>query len=176
MNTFKNHRYSIEYIKDRFKDKELTGIEIGVHAGNNSLWILNTLNIKKMYLIDPWHGYHNLPLERTQAIYEEAMNKLKPHKNKLQVIQMKSNDACDKIEDLSVDFCYIDGDHTSRGVHNDIKNYYPKVKVGGILAGHDYNKIAVKSIVDRFAIRKDVKINHKINKENRDISDWWFVK
>ena len=36
------------------------------------------------------------------------------------------------------DFVYIDGDHSYKGAKSDLRNYYPKVKRGGVIAGHDY--------------------------------------
>ena len=36
------------------------------------------------------------------------------------------------------DFIYIDGDHSYKGAKSDLINYFPKVRQGGIIAGHDY--------------------------------------
>ena len=43
------------------------------------------------------------------------------------------------IKNSSLVFCFIDGDHTEPVVNQDIENYWPKVKEGGVYAGHDYN-------------------------------------
>ena len=56
------------------------------------------------------------------------------------VIRGRSENCHDYFEDNSVDFIYIDGDHSAESVEKDIKNYMPKLKKGGILAGHDYHE------------------------------------
>ena len=45
------------------------------------------------------------------------------------------------IPDDSCDFIYLDGDHSYAGCLADIKAYWPKLKDGGIMAGHDYDDI-----------------------------------
>jgi|ETNvirenome_6_85_1030632.scaffolds.fasta_scaffold08475_2 hypothetical protein len=42
-------------------------------------------------------------------------------------------------DDRHMDFVYIDGDHSYEAVKQDIADWWPKIKQGGILAGHDYN-------------------------------------
>jgi predicted O-methyltransferase YrrM len=49
-----------------------------------------------------------------------------------------------------VDFVFIDGDHTSKSVEEDIKKALWVVKPGGIIAGHDYNWKSVSDVVDKF--------------------------
>jgi len=55
--------------------------------------------------------------------------------------------------DQSVDFCFLDGDHTYEAVSEDVRNWFPKIRPGGILAGHDYvsdEHAGVKRAVDEF--------------------------
>jgi hypothetical protein len=40
-----------------------------------------------------------------------------------------------------IEFCFIDGSHEYEDVKADILAYLPKVKKGGILSGHDYDRI-----------------------------------
>ncbi len=42
-------------------------------------------------------------------------------------------------EDASLDFVFLDADHTYEAVRNDIVFWLPKIKQGGYLGGHDYN-------------------------------------
>ena len=44
----------------------------------------------------------------------------------------------DQIPDGDHDFVYIDGDHTLRGITVDLTRLFPKVKVGGFMAGDDF--------------------------------------
>lgn len=49
-----------------------------------------------------------------------------------------NNDVIDAFPDNYFDFVYIDGDHSYKGAKSDLRNYYPKVRRGGVIAGHDY--------------------------------------
>ena len=58
--------------------------------------------------------------------------------------KMTTDEASNLYEDKSLDFVYIDASHKKENVINDIKNWYPKVKKGGILAGDDWQKSDVR--------------------------------
>ena len=49
-----------------------------------------------------------------------------------------ANAVITSFPDNYFDFVYIDGDHSYEGSKSDLKNYYPKVKRGGVISGHDY--------------------------------------
>jgi hypothetical protein len=51
---------------------------------------------------------------------------------------MTSDEGYDALKFNEWDFIYIDGLHTYEGVKNDIKNFLPLVKKGGVIGGHDY--------------------------------------
>jgi glycosyltransferase involved in cell wall biosynthesis len=42
----------------------------------------------------------------------------------------------------SVDFCFIDGDHAYESVRADLNAWWPKIRPGGTMAGHDYQQPA----------------------------------
>ncbi len=52
-----------------------------------------------------------------------------------------------------MDFLYIDGNHFSPYIDEDIREYYPLVNNGGIISGHDYGSgyPDVKRAVDKFS-------------------------
>ena len=56
-----------------------------------------------------------------------------------QAHRMTTNEAARLFEDESLDAVFIDADHSYEAVKLDIQNWMPKVRKGGILAGHDYN-------------------------------------
>jgi predicted O-methyltransferase YrrM len=67
----------------------------------------------------------------------------------VQIIEEDSKTAHRHFPDGSFDFIFIDADHSYEGVRADITNYYPKVRKGGILAGHDYaHSESVRRAVD----------------------------
>jgi predicted O-methyltransferase YrrM len=75
----------------------------------------------------------------------------------VQVIRATSDDVAALIEDWSLDWVYIDGDHTYEFVKRDLEQYLPKVRKGGIIFGDDYHtyvgewfKAGVVKAVDEF--------------------------
>jgi hypothetical protein len=59
----------------------------------------------------------------------------------------------------NLEFVYIDADHSYRQVMNDIRAWYPKIKTGGVLCGHDYGlETGVKKAIDQF-LKGDVVIS-----------------
>ena len=50
-----------------------------------------------------------------------------------------------------LDFVYIDANHNYECVKEDIEHWYPKVKVGGIIAGHDFHyKTVHTAVLEKF--------------------------
>jgi predicted O-methyltransferase YrrM len=70
---------------------------------------------------------------------------------------MTSEEAAKQFPDESIDFVFIDGDHSYEGCAKDIDLWYPKLKEGGLLSGHDYRdgrNYGVKQAVHEFAARE----------------------
>ena len=93
-------------------DKSLVGVEIGTRDGNNALSILLNMNIKKLYLIDPYKyydGYDGHDLENAKKSRIECRMKLNhfKQKGKVELIIKKSEDAVNDIPN-NLDFVYID--------------------------------------------------------------------
>ena len=71
-------------------------------------------------------------------IYQQAQHSLEPYKNQTMFLKMTTTEAAKHIDDDSVDFVYVDAQHDYCGVTQDLQAYWPKLKGGGILAGHDF--------------------------------------
>ncbi len=68
------------------------------------------------------------------------------------LIRRRSADASEYFADGSLDIVYIDGDHRPESVLNDLRNWFPKVRFGGVICGDDYNwPGAAEVITDFFA-------------------------
>lgn len=157
-------RPAILFMKEYFDSKELTGLEIGVEYGYNAKSILQELPIKKLYLLDLWsknEQYENL-------LYHFYSKNLLGNK----VIMVKNNSQTyyNKFENNSLDFIYIDGNHTYEYVYKDIYNYFNKIKIGGIIAGHDtftYPDVleAVRDFTEKYHISFTIKL-----------PDFYFIK
>lgn len=57
----------------------------------------------------------------------------------VRIMKMRTDEACKQIADGSLDFVFVDADHSYEGVKRDIADWTPKVRKGGIVFGHDYN-------------------------------------
>lgn len=74
------------------------------------------------------------------------------HADIVTVLPKASVEAAEEFQDESLDLVFLDGDHSYEGVDADIKAWWPKVKQGGILGGHDFGDIAVPGVT--VAVRK----------------------
>lgn len=75
-------------------------------------------------------------------------------------IKLSSREAYKLFSDESIDFLFIDADHSYEGVTEDMKLWYPKVKKGKTMAGHDYDWTSVKSAVTDFFVAKPVYVHN----------------
>lgn len=159
-------------VKEMFGDKPLIGAEIGVYLADNSLSILKTLNIDKLYLIDPFE--EKLEYNYHKNNYNISKDKLKDFSNKITFLHKYSSDAINDVPML--DFCYIDGAHTYEAVKKDIELYWNKVKPGGIIGGHDI----VSGGVPGFGVIPAVTQFVVANKLEYDLyifrDDWFIIK
>lgn len=72
-------------------------------------------------------------------LLEVFHNNMSPFVGHYNAVKATSVDASTQYEDESLDFVFIDAQHTYEAVREDIDVWLPKVKKGGYLAGHDYN-------------------------------------
>ncbi len=110
------------------------GIELGVAEGVYAERLLNSGKFEYLYGVDMYADKHN-----TQE-YKETLRKIglqKPYT----LYRMKFEEAYDLFPDQYFDFVYVDG-YASNGElgGETIFKWYNKVKIGGILAGDDYDK------------------------------------
>eukprot|EP00775_Hariotina_reticulata_P002367 gene2367-2672_t len=120
------------------------GAELGVQAGQFASETLQSWhNCTRYYLIDTWapqsnyKDYANVPQERHDEFMAQAMLQLKPYKAK--TVWMKTTTAAAaKLIPEPLDYVYVDARHDYCGVLEDIQTYWPLIRPGGIMAGHDY--------------------------------------
>lgn len=143
----------LPYIKSL--NGELIGCEIGVCHGFTTEYILkNVPNIKKIYAVDhypsfvDWDGTR-ITAERQEETKKRCKERLKNFSS-VEYAYEDSSNFVKNIEDDTLDFVFVDGDHRYEATLNDIKNYWPKVKVGGLFAGHDINLPDVSRAVQDF--------------------------
>jgi hypothetical protein len=88
------------------------------------------------YELEDYNDMSNIGLN--QDAYLEAMRSINEFRDRAYMLRCLSKQAVDLFPDESLDFVYIDANHEYSYVVEDIKLWYPKVKKGGIVAGHDY--------------------------------------
>ena len=122
-------------------------VELGVYKGDFAEKILKQCtSIRQYYMIDPWRHLEqwNKPANQENDIFErymsEAMAKTDFAADRRIVLRGKTTDVAHKIPDNTLDFAYIDGDHTLRGIAIDLIQLYPKVKNGGWIGGDDFSE------------------------------------
>ena len=124
-----------------------SGAEIGVEEGVFSECLLKDNPGCKLYAIDAWKAYRNYRdhtrQEKLDRFYENTKARLAPYT--VEIVRKFSIDAVKDFADRSLDFVYIDGNHDFYHCTTDICLWTKKVKVGGIIAGHDYTRNAQKS-------------------------------
>lgn len=116
-------------------------VEVGVAAGQYSETLASANPQMEIHGIDPWSGqkgYRDYTRGETfNRLLEDAHARLDKFPN-YHFIRDTSLNAAKGFTDNSIDFVYIDADHSFRQVTQDIDEWLKKVKPGGILAGHDY--------------------------------------
>ncbi len=135
------HEIPTHLEKEGFKIGAELGVQSGAYAAETlQLW----KSCEKYYLIDVWkHQVNykegaNVPDDQQEKVYQSALTRTEPFKNKIVVLRMLTSEAVAHIPDGTLDYVYIDARHDYCGVHEDIMNYWPKVRSGGIVAGHDF--------------------------------------
>ena len=143
------------------------GIEIGVNEGNFSERILEIVQPKKLYLVDPWkfesgESYTAGEIIKDQKVLDiRFQNVSKKFKNEIkneQVIINRniSKEILLKFDDNYFDWIYIDGNHFYEFVKQDLELSYSKLKNNGLITGDDYSNDdtwsnnGVKKAVDEF--------------------------
>lgn len=156
---FSRRKEFIQMLKERGAGK---GVEVGTDHGKYAEQLC--AGIPGLYLscIDPWVAYTEGDKVHTQdevdEIYGEAKRRLSPYECVLH--RMISMDAVELFSDNSLDFVFIDGNHSYSYVLEDITEWTKKVKPGGIVAGHDFceDKINGYGVVE--AVTKYVNDNN----------------
>lgn len=156
--------------------KRLVGAEVGVWRGNYTIEILERLDVKKLYLIDPYAAYETYEDHEKKEIKsaeKQAREQLEQYKQKLVWIHDFSHKAVNWIPENVLDFVYIDGNHNYGPVLADVTAYTQILKEGGLMSGHDFRQTEEGRVVD--AVEDYCHLGNTRQLET-DHCDWWFWK
>jgi len=162
-----------------------TGAEIGVAKGRFSEVMCQKIPGLKLYCIDTWGVYpgnrRGGNTARHEANYAIAKDRLA--KYDCQIIRKMSMEAVKEFEDGSLDFVFIDANHDYKYVLEDITEWSKKVRIGGIVSGHDYYNFHHSGVIEAVLAYAS---NHLIkpyltSKNNSPIRDerqpcYWWIK
>ena len=126
--------------------------EIGVAEGYHAVAMKQISTPERMYLIDPWivcYGPGKSAMKLVEDslsvnILDEGAFNLEVHTDSVVAMKEYSINASKYFPDEFFDYVYIDADHSYSGVKEDILHWFPKVKKGGYLSGHDYRHRRLK--------------------------------
>jgi Methyltransferase domain len=137
-----SHRDEIPILLKSFNHSIII-CEVGVQNAIHFTQLL-TENVIKAYAVDSWTSFGTIgqndsdfTQEEMDYQYKMVVNKFE-NDNRVEIMKTFSSSASETFPDEYFDFIYIDADHTYDAVLEDLNKWYPKLKKGGIISGHDY--------------------------------------
>jgi hypothetical protein len=142
-----------------------TGAEIGVKTGAFSEEILSRWTGACLISIDPWAEAPadeyvddaNVAQAEHERFLEQTRQRLRRFGERSRIWRMTGEAAATQVAAGELDFVFIDARHDYESVRADLEQWVPKVRAGGIVAGHDYvdgslpqGEYGVKRAVDEF--------------------------
>jgi len=142
-------------------------VEVGVWRGDFSAEILEHAKPKKLILVDQWKHFNDPTDDRVTAATQAEMDAMHRrvvarflHRDDVQIARGSSLSMAEHFRRgigegkcCPFDVVYIDAQHTYEAAEKDVRAWWPTVRVGGYLSGHDYNdRCGVKRAVDEFVI------------------------
>jgi hypothetical protein len=151
-------------------------VELGCWKGRSSAFlaveVLNSGKEIELHFVDHWGG-SNEPehkadpdLERIYEVFKQNIESVSGVD--VMIHRMRTVEAADLFEDRSVDFIWVDAGHEYEDVISDLRAWWPKLAVGGVMGGDDLPMDGVKRAV------KEYFPSHEVGSENG--WQWWRVR
>lgn len=177
------HRTALEAWLSTIKG-DVIGAEVGVLAGRLSAHLLETLPRLTLYMVDSWCGGDRGKPSSGGRVggtvdRRQAAAVTEAYKDRRHILHGDSIEMAVSIDDGALDFVFLDANHTYEAVARDLRVWYPKVKSGGTMCGHDWEnpcdkkgEWGVKRAVEEF--RAELGIDTML--ELGDGTTWFFEK
>lgn len=131
------------------------GAELGVADGVFTTYLLEKNPSLHMVAVDLW-GLSEVRHEQTHVydewdhagLYSRYLERVEPFKGRVTTLRMRTDEAAAHVDDDSLDFVFIDADHSYETCRADIDKWSPKVRKGGLISGHDINLASVRRAVE----------------------------
>jgi len=165
------------FIKSFFSSSpSVWGVEIGVHRAFHAKMMFDSHSGLNFIGVDLWEKHFQqstsyldssgqLPgrfrdEDLAKAWHREAERVLSPYSTHATLFCESSIDNARRWENGFFDFVYIDADHSYKACMDDLKAWFPKVRKGGIIAGHDYGCGGVhQALLEFFQFEENVRPN-----------------
>ena len=156
-------------ILSRLPSGPVKGAEVGVFGGALSYRLLRRSDLH-LTMVDSWEGdgaayldksdwHATLSHEQQIGYYWAALSATDFARERRHVIRARSVEAAASVPDGSLDFVFLDADHSAEALKADLKAWKPKVKAGGFIGGHDYDNPLfpdVEPTVTKFAWSREL--------------------
>lgn len=110
-------------------------VEVGCYAGESTLAFAKEFGV--VHAVDPWSDLTMFGISDPAEVERAFDERMERHPN-VRKMRMTSAEAAPRFEDDTLDLVYIDADHDYYSALRDIELWYPKVRLGGYIGGHDY--------------------------------------
>lgn len=165
------------------------GVEIGTHRGHFASDLLTHWTGRRLFCVDPYLlGYStDDPISQQDTRLEDiekARTKLRRYRDRVELIRATSKEALELLKDHKgkLDLVHIDGNHEPEHFEFDLNSWWPYLKTGGALIGHDWlcpGEIAggwgryIQPLVNEFAETNNLDRVFLISEENGE--PWSFL-
>ncbi len=121
--------------------------EVGVYRGEFAAFVLKRCErVNRYYMVDPWRHIEewHKPANEDDLTFEHFFQLAKAETDfagtRRVILRGTTTEVINQIPNNELDFAYIDGDHTLRGISIDLISFYPKVRTGGFIGGDDFSR------------------------------------
>jgi hypothetical protein len=177
----------ISFLRKNYFNDNINILEVGTHSGNYAERIYQIFPKSSIYLLDTWDSnntdfYYSTRPGLVEKAYAMTLEKFKDKPN-VNIIKADSVVAYKEFQDNFFDWIYIDGDHSYDGVKNDLQNWFKKLKINGIMSGHDWDVNSSNPEFEKFGVQKaltefleDFNNSIQLNLTNEiNHKSWFFI-
>lgn len=138
-----------EHITARARDGAVF-VEVGAYLGRSTVYLASCIKKSgkkiRLYAVDLWDGWvyddcrPHTPMPETEDVFRTFIENVRRAgvEEVIYPLKMPSEQAADLFENGTLDFVFLDADHTYEAVRRDLEAWFPRVKRRGVLGGHDY--------------------------------------